>query len=83
MSYLKPGDGNGGAKADSDYTSEERAHIAQQIIDCQRTNLHYKTAPVDRDALLKAKAFAAEAGAADVMKDIDALLAAVPSRKSA
>jgi hypothetical protein len=56
MSYLKPGLPDGTLKAESDYTTQERLHIAQQIIDVAREQLRLRSA-VDTSALEKAIRF--------------------------
>jgi hypothetical protein len=67
MSYLKPGNPDGTLKAESDYTMQERLHIAQQIADVAKEQLRMRL-PVDTGALETAIRF--------IGKDEDALLSA-------
>ncbi len=83
MSHLVPETRDGSRKAESDYSTEEKAHIGRQILDCQRDNKHYGNRPVDRDALIKAKLYAAEAGDHTTSGECDVALAAMPPRGKA
>jgi hypothetical protein len=67
MSYLKPGNPDGTLKAESDYTPQERLHIAQQITDVAKEQVRMRL-PVDTSALETAIRF--------IGKDDDALLSA-------
>lgn len=83
MSHLVPENRDGTRKDEAEYSSEEKAHIGRQILDSQRDNRHYGNRPVDRDALIKAKLYAAEAGDNTTAGECDVALAALPPRGKA
>jgi hypothetical protein len=83
MSHLVPENPDGSRKDPSTYSREEKAHIARQVLDSQRDNRHYGNRDVDRDALIKAKLYAAEAGDDTTAGECTAALAALPSRGKA